>query len=83
MREGDEKYTVFKIRWGFFEYLVMSFGVKNGPKTFQQYVNNIFRDFLNVFVIAYIDDILIYSFSFSEHRKHVRIILKRLRDTGL
>jgi len=83
IREGDEKYTAFRTRWGLFEYLVMPFGVKNGPSTFQQYVNDTLREFLDVFVTAYIDDILIYSSSLSEHRKHVRMVLERLRDAGL
>jgi hypothetical protein len=83
VREGDEKYTAFRTRWGLFEYLVMPFGVKNGPGTFQQYVNDTLREFLDVFVTAYIDDILIYSSSLSEHRKHVRMVLERLRDAGL
>jgi transposase InsO family protein len=83
VREGDEKYTAFRTRWGLFEYLVMPFGVKNGPGTFQQYVNDTLREFLDVFVTAYIDDILVYSNSLSEHRKHVRTVLERLRDAGL
>jgi hypothetical protein len=83
VREGDEKYTAFRTRWGLFEYLVMPFGVKNGPSTFQQYVNDTLREFLDVFVTAYIDDILIYSSTLSEHKKHVRMVLERLRDAGL
>jgi RNase H-like domain found in reverse transcriptase/Reverse transcriptase (RNA-dependent DNA polymerase)/Integrase zinc binding domain/Integrase core domain/Chromo (CHRromatin Organisation MOdifier) domain/Aspartyl protease len=83
VREGDEKYTAFRTRWGLFEYLVMPFGVKNGPGTFQQYINDTLRDLLDVFVTAYIDDILIYSSTMSEHRKHVRMVLERLRDAGL
>ena len=73
----------FRTRWGLFEYLVIPFGVKNGPGTFQQYVNDTLHEFLDVFVTAYIDDILIYSSSLSEHRKHVRMVLERLGDAGL
>jgi transposase InsO family protein len=83
IREGDEKYTAFRTRWGLFEQLVMPFGLKNGPSTFQHYINDTLHEFLDVFVTAYIDDILIYSNSLSEHRKHVRLVLERLRDAGL
>jgi len=61
----------------------MPFGVKNGPGTFQQYVNDTLYEFLNVFVTAYIDNILIYSSSLSKYWKHVRMVLERLRDAGL
>src|SRR5438046_2579003 len=61
----------------------MLFDVTNESSTFQQYVNNVLCDFLNVFVTAYIDDILIYSSKMSEHQKHVRMILEQLRDAGL
>src|SRR5437667_1473928 len=83
IREGDEKYTAFRTRWGLFEQLVMPFGLKNGPSTFQHYINDKLHDFLDVFVTAYIDDILIYSSTLSEHRKHVRMVLERLREAGL
>ena len=61
----------------------MLFDMTNESSTFQQYVNDTLHDFLNVFVTAYIDDILIYSFKMSEHQKHMRMILKQLRDAGL
>ena len=61
----------------------MSFGVTNRSSTFQQYVNDTLRDFLDMFVTAYIDDILIYLFKMSEHQKHVRMILEQLRDADL
>src|SRR5437762_10064997 len=61
----------------------MLFDVKNGPGTFQHYINNSLREFLDVFVTAYIDDILIYSSTLSEHRKHVRMVLERLKEAGL
>ena len=50
---------------------------------FQHYINNTLHDFLNVFVIAYIDDILIYSTSLFKHQKHVRMVLECLRKAGL
>src|SRR6266513_437844 len=61
----------------------MPFGVKNGPGTFQHYINNLLREFLDVFVTAYIDDILIYSSTLSEHQKHVHMVLEHLKEAGL
>ena len=59
--EGDEWKTVFQIRYGHFKYQVMLFGLSNALATFQGYVNKILAEKLNVFVIVYLDDILIYT----------------------
>jgi Reverse transcriptase (RNA-dependent DNA polymerase)/RNase H-like domain found in reverse transcriptase len=81
--KGDEWMTAFRTRYGLFEYLVMPFGLANAPSSFQHYVNDVLRPFLDLFATAYIDDILIYSNSLSEHRKHVRQVLEALREAGL
>ena len=81
--EGDEWKTAFRTRYGLYEYLVMPFGLTNAPSTFQHYINDTLRDYLDVFCTAYIDDILIYSKSKKEHRKHVKAVLQRLREAGL
>ena len=83
IRDGDEWKTAFRTRFGHFEYLVMPFGLCNAPATFQHFVNDIFRDYLDLFVIVYLDDILIFSPSLSKHREHVRCVLGRLRLHGL
>ncbi|XP_073448026.1 uncharacterized protein [Aquarana catesbeiana] len=83
IREGDEWKTAFRTRFGHFEYLVMPFGLCNAPATFQHFVNDIFRDLLDLYVIVYLDDILIFSPSVDEHRRHVRNVLTRLRQHGL
>jgi len=83
IREGDEWKTAFASRFGQFEYTVMPFGVCNGPGTFQSYINNALRDYLDDFCSAYLDDILIYSDDPSKHTEHVRKVLQRLRDAGL
>lgn len=80
---GDEWKTAFRTRYGLFEYLVMPFGLTNGPASFQHYINDSLREYLDVFCTAYLDDILIYSDTLEEHKKHVRQVLERLRKYGL
>uniref|UniRef100_A0A3B3D6E4 Gypsy retrotransposon integrase-like protein 1 n=1 Tax=Oryzias melastigma TaxID=30732 RepID=A0A3B3D6E4_ORYME len=78
IRECDEWKTAFSTTTGYYEYLVIPFGLCNAPSVFQCFINDVFRDMLNKFVIVYIDDILVFSDSFAEHVSHVRQVLKRL-----
>ena len=61
----------------------MLFGLTNAPMVLQQFMNDIFSDFLDVCVVIYLDDILIYSNSMSEHHRHMKEVLKCLRKAGL
>jgi hypothetical protein len=61
IREGDEWKTAFRTRYGHFEYPVMPFGLANAPATFQSYISNALRGFVDVFCIVYLDDILVFS----------------------
>ena len=61
----------------------MPFGLTNAPAAFQRFMNDIFSDLLNVSVIIYLDDILIYSNNPADHKKHVREVLRRLHENGL
>jgi hypothetical protein len=81
--EGDEWLTAFRTRYGLFEYLVMPFGLANAPSTFQHFVNDVLRPFLDIFCTAYLDDILIYSETLHEHKEHVRSVLNALKEAGL
>jgi hypothetical protein len=83
IRPGDEWKTAFRTRYGLFEYLVMPFGMTNAPATFQYFMNDIFHDMVDVFVIIYLDDILIFSNNLDEHRVHVKTVLERLRQHNL
>ena len=81
--EGHEYLNAMQTRFCSFEYTVMPFGLCNAPATFQHFVNDIFADIVEVYVVVYLDDILIYSKNFEEHVKHVREVLQRLRNNNL
>jgi hypothetical protein len=73
---GDEWKTTFRMKYGLYEYRVMPFGLTNTPASFQRWMNEVLSDYLDVFCIAYLDDILIYSDSLEEHQWHVRQVLQ-------
>ncbi|KAK3535368.1 hypothetical protein QTP70_010217 [Hemibagrus guttatus] len=83
IREGDEWKTAFHMTHGHYEYCVMPFGLTNTPAVFQALINKVFRDLLGRGVIAYIDDILVYSTSMEEHLHQVREVLARLQQHHL
>ncbi|KAK3569964.1 hypothetical protein QTP86_007799 [Hemibagrus guttatus] len=79
IRKGDEWKTVFHTTCGHYEYCVMPFGLTNAPAVFQALINEVFQDLLGKGVIAYIDDILVYSTSMEEHVRQVQEVLTRLQ----
>jgi len=81
--KGDEWKTTFYTYYSSFEWLVMPFGLSNAPSTFQRFMNEVFYDLLDVYVVIYFDDILIYSNNLEDHKKHVKEVLRRLRDNKL
>jgi hypothetical protein len=70
--------VAFIMRYGLYEYLVMSFGLMNAPAHFMYHMNSVFMPELDHFVVVFIDDILVYLKSMEEHEEHLRIVLQRL-----
>ena len=83
IKPGDQWKTAFRTRYGHFEYNVMPFGLTNAPAVFQHMMNDVFREYLDQFVVIYLDDILIFSNSQEEHNVHVSKVLAKLKATGL
>ena len=83
VKEEDIPKTAFWTRYGHYEFLVMPFGLTNVPTVFMDLMNRVFHEYLDSFVIVFIDDILVYSKSQEEHEEHLRILLQILRDRKL
>src|SRR3954470_10334173 len=83
VHDVDIPKTAFITRYFSYEYTVMSFGLTNAPATFSRLMNYIFMEYLDKFVVVYLDDILIYSKNDEEHAEHLRLILTKLREHKL
>ena len=83
IREDDKSLTAFRTRFELFEYLIIPFDLCNELASFQHYINDTLREFLDDFCIAYLNDILIYSEIEAEHEIHIKRILQKLREVEL
>ncbi|MBW0540725.1 hypothetical protein O181_080440 [Austropuccinia psidii MF-1] len=83
IKDGDEHLTCFRTKYGSYEYLVMLFGLTSSPSSFQNLVNDMFYDLLDIYVVVYLDDIMVFSKSEEEHVSHVSTVLARLRAINL
>eukprot|EP00172_Hildenbrandia_rubra_P004122 Plantae.Rhodophyta-Hildenbrandia_rubra.ctg7734.p1 GENE.Plantae.Rhodophyta-Hildenbrandia_rubra.ctg7734~~Plantae.Rhodophyta-Hildenbrandia_rubra.ctg7734.p1 ORF type:complete len:459 (+),score=63.54 Plantae.Rhodophyta-Hildenbrandia_rubra.ctg7734:424-1800(+) len=82
-REEDIEKTAFTSKCGQFEHLVMPMGMANAPATFQTLMNDILRKYIDVFCMAHMDDIIIFSKTLEEHRERVAAVLKKWKDNKL
>jgi hypothetical protein len=83
IKEEDINKATFRTRYGHYEFTVLPFGLSNAPAIFMCLMNNVFQEYLDKFVIVFLDDILIYSKSEEEHEHHLRMVLKVLREHQL
>ncbi len=83
MHSSSEDLTIFIISFDFYKYHVMSFELINDLTFYQHYMNDVLFDYLHQFCQIYLDDIIIYSKTLKKHKKHVRLVLHRLREINL
>ena len=83
LRKEDIPKTALKTRWGLYEFLVVPFGVSNAPAQFMNLMNDVLADYLDDFVVVFLDDILIYSKTIDDHVVHLRKVLQKLREHQL
>jgi uncharacterized membrane protein len=76
IRAEDIPKTAFSTRYGLYEYLVMSFGLTNALAHFMYLINSVFMPVMDMFVVVFIDDILVYLKSTEEHEEHLRVMLQ-------
>nr|GFA21308.1 putative reverse transcriptase domain-containing protein [Tanacetum cinerariifolium] len=83
VHENDIPKTVFRIRYGHFEFTVMPFGLTNAPAVFMDLMNRVCKPYIDKFVIVFINDILVYSKSKDEHKVHLRLVFELLKKEEL
>jgi hypothetical protein len=83
VRESDIPKTLFHTRYGLYEYTVMSFRITNALAYFMYLMNKVFMEYLDMFVVVFINDILVYSKTKEKHEEHLRLVLEQLRANQL
>ena len=81
--DEDVSKTAFRTRYGHFEFKVLPFGLTNAPATFMSFMHDVLRPYLDVFVVVFLDDILVYSKTEAEHLVHLDLVLEKLREHHL
>jgi hypothetical protein len=83
IKEEDNRKTTFRTRYGHCEFIVVPFGLSNAPAVFMCLMNGVFQEYLDKFVIVFLDDILVYSKLEEENEHHLRMVLQVLREHQL
>jgi hypothetical protein len=83
VRKEDVQKTALTTWYGHFEFMVMPFGLTNAPFVFMDLMNMVFHRYLDLFVVMFIDDILVYSTNHQEHEEHLKKVLDNLREGKL
>ena len=79
----DVHKIAFKMRWGLYEFLIMPFGVTNAPAQFMNMTNDLLGEYLDKFILVFLDDVLIFSANPQDHAEHHREVLKKFREHQL
>jgi hypothetical protein len=80
VREEDIPKTAIWTRYGHYEFLVMPFGLNNAPSVFMELMNRVFQEYLESFVVVFINDILVYSANHVKREEHLRTVMEKLRE---
>ena len=83
VRDEDVYKIAFRTHFGWYEYLVVLFGLTNAPTTFMMLMNDVLRPFTGFFVVNFIDDVLVYSKNLIDHEVHLHSVFQALRQHGL
>jgi hypothetical protein len=83
IKEEDINKTTSRTIYGYCEFTIVPFGLSNAPTIFMCLMNGVFREYLEKFVIVFLDDIFVYCKSEEEHEKHLRMVLQVLREHKL
>jgi hypothetical protein len=78
IQESDIPKTAFITRYGLYKYMVMSFGLTNSLTYFMYLMNKVFMEYMDKFIVVFIDDILVYSKNEEEHTEHLHLVLQKL-----
>jgi reverse transcriptase-like protein/integrase-like protein len=81
--QEDRHLTAFRTHRGLHQFKRLPFGLRNGPSVFQRVMNEILSRFLWIFVLVYIDDIVVYSLTFEDHLKHIDWVLRAIEEAGI
>ena len=84
MSEKSQSLTAFITPWGLYEFVRIPFGLSQAPGAFQRFMERVIgSDLRDVIAIPYLDDVICFSKTFDEHLEHLRIIFKRLKESGI